>query len=126
MPSYPYLDKIQFPEDLRKINEEDLPKVCHDLREYIIDTLSDVGGHFASNLGVVELTVALHYVFQTPTDKIIWDVGHQTYPHKILTGRKKNSPLFVSGKGFPGSPNEKNRHTICTILAMPELRFPRL
>lgn len=107
MPSYPYLDKIQFPEDLRKINEEDLPKVCHDLREYIIDTLSDVGGHFASNLGVVELTVALHYVFQTPTDKIIWDVGHQTYPHKILTGRKKELPTVRKWQGLSGFPKRE-------------------
>ncbi|TGM05182.1 1-deoxy-D-xylulose-5-phosphate synthase [Leptospira jelokensis] len=107
MPSYPYLDKINFPEDLRTLKESDLPAVCHDVREYIIDTLSDVGGHFASNLGVVELTVALHYVFQTPKDKIIWDVGHQTYPHKILTGRKKELPTVRKWMGLSGFPKRE-------------------
>lgn len=107
MPSYPYLDKINFPEDLRTLKETDLPAVCHDVREYIIDTLSDVGGHFASNLGVVELTVALHYVFQTPKDKIIWDVGHQTYPHKILTGRKKELPTVRKWLGLSGFPKRE-------------------
>jgi 1-deoxy-D-xylulose-5-phosphate synthase len=107
MPSYPYLDKINFPQDLRNLKEADLPAVCHDLREYIIDTLSDVGGHFASNLGVVELTVALHYVFQTPKDKIIWDVGHQTYPHKILTGRKKELPTVRKWLGLSGFPKRE-------------------
>lgn len=107
MPSYPYLDKINFPEDLRTLKETDLPAVCRDVREYIIDTLSDVGGHFASNLGVVELTVALHYVFQTPKDKIIWDVGHQTYPHKILTGRKKELPTVRKWMGLSGFPKRE-------------------
>ncbi|TGL73707.1 1-deoxy-D-xylulose-5-phosphate synthase [Leptospira levettii] len=107
MPSYPYLDKINFPEDLRNLKETDLPAVCQDVREYIIDTLSDVGGHFASNLGVVELTVALHYVFQTPKDKIIWDVGHQTYPHKILTGRKKELPTVRKWLGLSGFPKRE-------------------
>lgn len=107
MPSYPYLDKINFPQDLRNLKETDLPAVCHDVREYIIDTLSDVGGHFASNLGVVELTVALHYVFQTPKDKIIWDVGHQTYPHKILTGRKKELPTVRKWLGLSGFPKRE-------------------
>lgn len=107
MPSYPYLDKINFPEDLRNVKEADLPAVCHDVREYIIDTLSDVGGHFASNLGVVELTVALHYVFHTPKDKIIWDVGHQTYPHKILTGRKKELPTVRKWLGLSGFPKRE-------------------
>ncbi|HNN75928.1 MAG TPA: 1-deoxy-D-xylulose-5-phosphate synthase N-terminal domain-containing protein, partial [Leptospiraceae bacterium] len=81
------LSKINSPADLRKIAPEDLPRVCDEVREYLIDTLASVGGHFASNLGVVELTVALHYVLNTPEDKLIWDVGHQIYPHKILTGR---------------------------------------
>ncbi|MDF3818908.1 1-deoxy-D-xylulose-5-phosphate synthase [Leptospira sp. 96542] len=107
MPSYPYLDQIQFPEDLRKLEEKDLPEVCHDLREFIIDTLAHVGGHFASNLGVVELTVALHYAFQTPVDKLIWDVGHQTYPHKILTGRKKELPTVRKWGGLSGFPKRE-------------------
>jgi 1-deoxy-D-xylulose-5-phosphate synthase len=99
-----YLQNIHLPEDLRKLEIHELPEVCKEIREYIIDTLSEVGGHFASNLGAVELTVALHYVFQTPRDKLIWDVGHQTYPHKILTGRKdllKTVRKYGGISGFP-------------------------
>lgn len=81
------LDRINYPAELRNIPLEKLPQICKEVRNYIIDTLSGIGGHFASNLGVVELTVALHYVFDTPKDRLVWDVGHQTYPHKILTGR---------------------------------------
>jgi 1-deoxy-D-xylulose-5-phosphate synthase len=86
---YPFLKNISFPEDLRKIPESDLRGVSDDVREYLVDTISQIGGHFGAGLGVVELTVALHYVFNTPQDKLIWDVGHQAYPHKILTGRKE-------------------------------------
>ena len=86
---YPLLKDISIPADLRKLSESDLKEVCTDVREYLIDTISKVGGHFGAGLGVVELTVALHYVFDTPKDKLVWDVGHQTYPHKILTGRKE-------------------------------------
>jgi 1-deoxy-D-xylulose-5-phosphate synthase len=104
MSQYPFLDKIQLPEDLRKFPIQDLPNICRDVREFIIDTLAGVGGHFASNLGVVELTVALHYVYNTPTDKLIWDVGHQTYPHKILTGRKDLLKTVRKFKGLSGFP----------------------
>lgn len=107
MSLYPFLDRIQLPEDLRKIPENQLPDVCKDVREFIIDTLADVGGHFASNLGVVELTVALHYVFNTPTDRIIWDVGHQTYPHKILTGRKDKLTTVRKWGGLSGFPKRE-------------------
>lgn len=86
---YPFLKNISVPEDLRKLPESDLRAVSDDVREYLIDTISQIGGHFGAGLGVVELTVALHYVFDTPKDKLIWDVGHQAYPHKILTGRKE-------------------------------------
>ncbi len=86
---YPYLKNIAYPQDLRKLAETDLRGVSDDVREYLIDTISQIGGHFGAGLGVVELTVALHYVFDTPKDKLIWDVGHQAYPHKILTGRKE-------------------------------------
>jgi 1-deoxy-D-xylulose-5-phosphate synthase len=86
---YPYLKNISFPEDLRKLSDSDLRGVSDDVREYLIDTISQIGGHFGAGLGVVELTVALHYVFDTPKDKLIWDVGNQAYPHKILTGRKE-------------------------------------
>ena len=82
------LSQIQYPADLRKISEDQLPEVCSELRQDIIDEVSVNPGHLASSLGVVELTVALHYVFNTPDDRIVWDVGHQAYGHKILTGRR--------------------------------------
>jgi 1-deoxy-D-xylulose-5-phosphate synthase len=79
------LDNINTPEDFKHFNTDELKILCKELREYILENVSKTGGHLASNLGVVELTVALHKVFNTPYDKIIWDVGHQTYAHKILT-----------------------------------------
>ncbi|HEX7586444.1 MAG TPA: 1-deoxy-D-xylulose-5-phosphate synthase N-terminal domain-containing protein, partial [Patescibacteria group bacterium] len=82
------LDSINFPQDVRDLPEEKLPQLCNEVREFLIKSVSQTGGHFGSNLGVVELTVALHRVFNTPKDLLIWDVGHQAYPHKILTGRK--------------------------------------
>src|SRR5699024_7565073 len=84
----PLLTDIHSPEDLRKLKVEQLVEVCDELRDYIIDTVSVYGGHFGASLGVVELTVALHYVFDTPKDLLLWDVGHQAYGHKILTGRR--------------------------------------
>ncbi|HSW61038.1 MAG TPA: 1-deoxy-D-xylulose-5-phosphate synthase N-terminal domain-containing protein, partial [bacterium] len=83
------LSGIKTPEDLRKLDQIELLKVCSELRQFIIDSVSTNPGHFGASLGVVELTVALHYVFNTPNDKIIWDVGHQAYGHKILTGRRE-------------------------------------
>ena len=102
------LSSIQFPTDLRKLKEKQLPQVCNELREFIIDSLSKNPGHFASSLCSVELTVALHYVFNTPYDKIVWDVGHQAYGHKILTGRRErfHTNRKLGGiKPFP-SPDE--------------------
>ena len=86
--SYKLLQDINSPEDLRKLQTERLPEVCQELRQKIIDELSCNPGHFGSSLGVIELTVALHYTFNTPYDRIVWDVGHQAYGHKILTGRR--------------------------------------
>ena len=86
---YPLLESIEYPADLRKLPEKQLPKLCEELRGFIIDSLANNPGHFASSLGTVELTVALHYVFSTPNDRIVWDVGHQAYGHKILTGRRE-------------------------------------
>ena len=83
------LNKIKYPSDLRKFTTEQLPEVCRELRENIIQEVSVNPGHFASSLGVIEITVALHYVFNTPSDRIVWDVGHQAYGHKILTGRRE-------------------------------------
>ena len=85
---YRHLQQIDFPEDLRKLDKALLPEVCEELRQFIIDEVSCNPGHFGASLGTVELTVALHYVLNTPDDRIIWDVGHQAYGHKILTGRR--------------------------------------
>ena len=82
------LSTIYNPDDLRKLSPEQLPQICTELRQFLIDELSCNPGHFASSLGTVELTVALHYVFKTPYDRIVWDVGHQAYSHKILTERR--------------------------------------
>ena len=98
------LAKINTPDDLRKLDPLQLHQVCTELRQYIIDTVSVHGGHFAANLGVVELTVALHYVFNTPYDQLVWDVGHQAYGHKILTGRKNkfySNRIYKGLSGFP-------------------------
>ena len=85
---YPLLDQIYVPADLRKLDEDQLPQVADELRQYLLEAVSKSGGHFSAGLGCVELTVALHYCFETPHDRLIWDVGHQAYPHKILTGRR--------------------------------------
>ena len=100
--NYKLLDQINFPADLKKLSEEDLPTVANELREETIDAVSETGGHLGASLGVVELTVALHYVFNTPKDKLIWDVGHQSYPHKILTGRKDKIKTLRQGGGISG------------------------
>lgn len=99
------LGQIKFPADLRtKFTEEDLPQICDELRQYIVDVVSEKGGHFGASLGVVEMTVALHYIFDTPFDQLVWDVGHQAYGHKILTGRRDNfhTNRIINGlSGFP-------------------------
>ena len=82
------LDKIKYPKDLRKLNDKQLKLVCKELRDEVVDAVSVTGGHLGAGLGVVELTVAIHSVFNTPNDKLIWDVGHQCYPHKVITGRR--------------------------------------
>lgn len=99
------LNKILFPEDLKKLDLADLPQVSQELRQFIIDIVSSNPGHFGASLGVVELTVALHYIFDTPKDKIIWDVGHQAYGHKILTGRREKFHTNRKYKGLSGFPN---------------------
>lgn len=100
----PLLEKIEYPADLKKLKKEDLQQVCTELRQFIIDSVSVNGGHFGASLGVVELTVALHYVFNTPHDQLIWDVGHQAYGHKILTGRRKVFHTNRKYKGISGFP----------------------
>ena len=99
---YKYLNNINFPSDLRKLKKDELKYVANELREELIDAVSETGGHLGAGLGVVELTVALHYIFDTPNDKLIWDVGHQAYPHKILTGRKDKIRTLRQGNGLSG------------------------
>ena len=96
------LNQINFPSDLRKLKKKDLGRLAEELREELIDVVSTTGGHLGAGLGVVELTVALHYVFDTPKDKLVWDVGHQTYPHKIITGRKNDIRTLRKGGGLSG------------------------
>ena len=105
--AYHYLQAINSPADLRKSPVGELPKVCDELRRDIIRELSVNPGHLASSLGVVELTVALHYVYDTPYDRIVWDVGHQAYGHKILTGRRKGP---ANGRRSGSAHNSDDRH----------------
>lgn len=98
------LKTIDDPKDLRELNRDQLPKLATELREFLLDSVSKTGGHLSSNLGTVELTVALHYVFQTPYDRLIWDVGHQSYPHKILTGRRERMDTLRQYGGISGFP----------------------
>jgi 1-deoxy-D-xylulose-5-phosphate synthase len=100
--NYKFLKDINFPPDLKKLSENDLQELAAEVRKEMIDAVSETGGHLGAGLGVVELTVALHYVFNTPNDKLIWDVGHQTYPHKILTGRKNKIRTLRQGNGLSG------------------------
>ena len=99
---YIYLDNINFPSDVKKISQLGLKQLADEVRQEMIDAVSETGGHLGAGLGVVELTVALHYVFNTPNDKLIWDVGHQSYPHKILTGRKDKIRTLRKGEGLSG------------------------
>lgn len=104
---YPLLSSIEYPSDLRELDKSQLPALCTELRSFIVDALSRNPGHLASSLGAVELTVALHYVFDTPTDKLVWDVGHQAYAHKILTGRKDVFETIRHFHGLSGFPSPK-------------------
>ena len=105
--TYPLLDTINDPADLRKLARHELAQVAQELREFIVDSVSTTGGHFSSNLGTVELTIALHYVFNTPDDRLVWDVGHQTYGHKILTGRRAGMPKLRQKGGIAGFPRRE-------------------
>ncbi len=100
--SYPLLSKIKSPKDIKSFDKKKLNLLCNEVRKFMIDKVSKTGGHLGAGLGVVELTVALHHTFNTPKDKIIWDVGHQTYPHKILTNRKNRMHTIRQGKGLSG------------------------
>ncbi|MBW2329801.1 MAG: 1-deoxy-D-xylulose-5-phosphate synthase, partial [Deltaproteobacteria bacterium] len=97
-----YLDKIESPEDLKRLQRSELPELAREIRKVIIETVSRTGGHLAPSLGVVELTIALLYVFDPPNDKIIWDVGHQAYAHKLLTGRRDRFHTLRQYGGLSG------------------------
>ena len=99
---YKFLENINFPSDIKKLSQSELKILAKEVREEMIDAVSETGGHLGAGLGVVELTVALHYIFNTPNDKLIWDVGHQSYPHKILTGRKEKIRTLRKGNGLSG------------------------
>src|SRR6187551_3326910 len=101
-PETPLLDTVDTPEDLRKLERKALPQLADELRAELIDAVSHTGGHLGAGLGVVELTVALHYVFNTPDDRLVWDVGHQAYPHKILTGRRDRIRTLRQEGGLSG------------------------
>ncbi|HFC7483340.1 TPA: 1-deoxy-D-xylulose-5-phosphate synthase [Neisseria meningitidis] len=100
----PLLDLIDSPQDLRRLDKKQLPRLAGELRTFLLESVGQTGGHFASNLGAVELTIALHYVYDTPEDKLVWDVGHQSYPHKILTGRKNQMHTMRQYGGLAGFP----------------------
>ncbi len=100
--NYKYLDNINFPSDIKKLSQSELKVLAKEVREELIDAVSETGGHLGAGLGVIELTVALHYIFNTPNDKLIWDVGHQSYPHKILTGRRDKIRTLRKGGGLSG------------------------
>jgi 1-deoxy-D-xylulose-5-phosphate synthase len=98
------LNQIDSPADLRRLPRTSLRTVAHELRDFVLTSVSKTGGHLSSNLGTVELTIALHYVYDTPHDRIVWDVGHQTYPHKILTGRRDAMATLKQLGGISGFP----------------------
>jgi len=101
---YPLLDTINYPSQLRELKRNELPQLANELRKFLVESVSKTGGHLSSNLGTVELTIALHYVFNTPHDRLVWDVGHQTYAHKILTGRREGMDKLRMQGGVAGFP----------------------
>ena len=102
MSEYKILNNVNFPADIKNLSNRELKTLSKELRQEMIEAVSQTGGHLGAGLGVVELTVALHHIFNTPNDKIIWDVGHQSYPHKILTGRKDRIKTLRQGNGLSG------------------------
>ena len=106
---YPLLQTINDPAELRLLPRAQLDVLAAELRAYVLSSVSKTGGHLSSNLGTVELTVALHYVFNTPHDRLVWDVGHQTYPHKILTGRRERMATLRQYGGLSGFPQRVKR-----------------
>lgn len=120
------LDKINTPEDLRRLRVEELPLLCDELRREVVNDCAVNPGHFASSLGALELTVALHYVFDTPEDRIVWDVGHQAYPHKILTGRREAFKTNRKLHGLKPFPSPEESSMIPLPADMPQTASPQL
>ena len=118
-----FLEKIHSPKDLKGLSIEDLKILSSELREELIDIVSKTGGHLGAGLGVVELTVALHFVFNSPKDKLIWDVGHQAYPHKILTGRRKDLHTLRQKMVSLVFLKEVNQYMIILVLGTPQHLF---
>src|SRR5688572_15993277 len=106
-PMYELLDTIHSPQELRRLEKSQLPRLADELRQFLLESVSQTGGHLSSNLGTVELTIALHYVFDTPNDRIVWDVGHQTYGHKVLTGRRAGMQKLRMWGGISGFPRRE-------------------
>ena len=120
-PETPLLDRVNSPSDLKQLKENQLVDFCDELREFLLYTVGQTGGHFGAGLGVVELTVALHYVFDSPKDKIVWDVGHQTYPHKIITGRKNLMSSMRQKDGLHPFPS-REESIFCLLYTSPSPR----
>ena len=127
------LDSIQSPADLRRLDRRELKRLAEELRGFVLESVSKTGGHLSSNLGTVELTLALHQVFDTPHDRIVWDVGHQSYPHKILTGRRAGMAKLRQLGGISGFPKRSESeydafgtaHSSTSISAALAWRWPR-
>ena len=109
------LNSIHSPTDLKKLPREQLAALADELRQFVLDSVSKTGGHLSSNLGTVELSIALHYVFDTPQDRIVWDVGHQSYPHKILTGRRERMNTLRQFNGLSGFPRRAESEYLSLI-----------
>ena len=122
MSKYSLLETIGDPADLRGLDRRQLGQLATELREFIVDSVSATGGHLSSNLGTVELTIALHYVFQTPADRLIWDVGHQTYGHKILTGRREGMKRLRQKGGIAGFHAARKARTTRSARRIPRPR----
>src|SRR5688572_13501950 len=105
--SFPLLSSLQGPADLRQLDEASLPQIAAELRQFLIESVAISGGHFGAGLGCVELTVALHYLYNTPYDRIVWDVGHQAYPHKILCGRADRITTIKQAQGLAPFPKRE-------------------
>jgi len=118
------LPQIHSPDDIKKLSFRELNTLAQEIREYIVSTVSSNGGHLSSNLGIVELTIALHRVFNSPSDKIVWDVGHQCYAHKLITGRYDTFSSLRKKGGIAASLNEAKIRTTLLTLDTPQLQFP--